>query len=169
MALLYAPGDYMPTSTTSFRHHSWLMGWTDGPYCMHDLEPGGTVYLVDVAHQTIVWETRVTQSFAVPFEALGGLVAEVRLRWGLEIEPGTLPPGGFCVGWRAEPVERVDRRPMLDVVDAAPEDLHLDGFQFSHECSPLFRRCWGLPDAEAHWCDGRPRLGWFGTPVDADD
>lgn len=162
MALLHAPGRYMPSTSSSFPFHSWLIGWDSGPYCMHDLEPGGTVYLVDDERQTIVWETRVTSSFAVPYEALGGLVAEVQARWGLLIEPDSLPPGGFCVGWRAEPVAWLDRGLAADPLDGAVEDLRLDGFQFTQECSPLFRRCWGLPEEEPHWCDGRPRLGWFG-------
>lgn len=168
MALLYDPGLFMPIEADDFPEHSWLMGWTDGVHCLHDLTPGGTVYLVDVALQQIVWETRVTHSFAVPYEALGGLVAEVRLRWGLSIEPGTLPAGGYCVGWRAEPVARLDRTLAPEPDDALLEVLgefpRLDGFQFAADLSPTFRRRWGVADEEPHWCDGRPRLGWFGPP-----
>ena len=70
MALLYDPGIFMPATHDDFSATSWLMGWSDGVWCLHDLEPGGTVYLVDVAHQQIVWHTRVTASFAVPYEAV---------------------------------------------------------------------------------------------------
>lgn len=162
MALLYNPGRFMPRREHDFLGASWLMGWPDGMWCMHDVQPGGTVYLVDVERQLIVWHTRVTHSFAVPYEAVDDLAAEVERRWGLDIEIGTLPGSGYCVGWRAELVERIDRTLASDPLDTSGEDLRLDGFQLTNDASPLFTRRWDLTTEEPHWCTGIPRLGWFG-------
>lgn len=163
MALLYDPGHFMPRLEHEFSHASWMMGWPDGTWCLHDLEPGGTVYLVSTASQRIVWQTRVTQSFAVPYERVDDLRDEVLRRWGLRIDVGTLPTSGYCVGWRATPVARLDRTLAPDPLGTTSEDLSLDGFQFTIDESPQFRRRWDLPAEEPHWCTGRPRLGWFGA------
>ena len=71
MAFLYDPGDRMPELAADFESMSWLLSWGDGPWHLHDLEVGGTVLLVDVAAQQIVWETRVTHMVAVPYESVG--------------------------------------------------------------------------------------------------
>ena len=61
----------MPKSTTDFDNASWMLTWGDGPWHLHDVELGGTVYLVRAGStQRIVWETRVTLAFGVPYEAV---------------------------------------------------------------------------------------------------
>lgn len=167
MALLYDPGIFMPATHAHFSATSWMMGWSDGVWCLHDLEPGGTVYLVDVAHQQIVWHTRVTASFAVPYEAVGSLAHEVSRRWGLTVDTGDLPPSGYCVGWRAEPIARLDREPIQELDHETGIRLNnnarfrLDGFQFTTDLPEGFLRHWGIEDDTSPWCSGRPRLGWF--------
>lgn len=172
MALLYDPGTFMPTSLTEFSVASWMLTWNDGPWHLHDVEPGGTVYLVRAGTtQRIVWETRVTHSFGVPYESVGDLAGEVLRRWNLVIETPRMTPGGFCIGWQAEPVERLDRGPQplpTDVVpaeDAVPAEddvLDLDGFQQSALMPDAFRRRWGLPPDPDVECDRRTHVGWFG-------
>lgn len=165
MALLYDPGKYMPTEEDDFRWTSWMITWPDGPWHLHDLEIGGTVYLVSEEAQRIVWETRVTQTFAVPYEAVNGLAAEVLIRWGLTIETPDMSPGGFCMGWRAEPIGRLDRRPAAipdHLIAVDDETLGLDLFQQSAHMSDAFRRRWGLAQEPEVFCDGRPAIGWFG-------
>ena len=172
MALLYDPGIFMPAARTDFTSSSWLMGWSDGVWCLHDLEPDGTVYLVDTKRQIIVWHTRVTASFAVPYEDVGALAGGGARRGGLGDDVGDLPRSGYCVGWRAEPLARLDRRlgpqrlaPLgTAATDAGSDphaDLRLDGFQLTTALSSEFLRRWGLDDDGAPWCTGRPRLGWF--------
>ena len=46
MALLYDPGRYMPETAADFDGSSWMLTWDDGPWHVHDVEVGGTVYLV---------------------------------------------------------------------------------------------------------------------------
>lgn len=95
MALLYDPGTFMPESTTDFDQSSWMLTWRDGPWHLHDIELGSTVYLVRAGStQRIVWETRVTQAFGVPYEAIGDLANEVFLRWGLVIETPQMARAG---------------------------------------------------------------------------
>ena len=113
MALLYDPGTFMPRHHDEFSWMSWMMTWPTGPWHLHDLMPGGTVYLVRAGStQRIMWETTVVRSFAVPYEAVGSLAAEVWLRWGLTIDTRNLNAGGFCIGWQAEPVALLDRGPI---------------------------------------------------------
>ena len=57
MSYLYDPGRFMPASVGQFDGASWLISWSDGPWHLHDVMPGGTVYLVDVQAQRIVWPT----------------------------------------------------------------------------------------------------------------
>ena len=112
MVLMYDPGKYMPQSTDDFREVSWMATWDTGPWHLHDVEPGGTVFLVRAGPtQEVVWKTRVTQSFGVPYEAVNDLANEVLRRWGLVIETPKMDPGGYCIGWRAEPIDRLDRGP----------------------------------------------------------
>lgn len=166
MALLYDPGTFMPKSTTDFEESSWMLTWRDGPWHLHDVEPGGTVYLVRAgATQRIVWETRVTHAFGVPYEAVDDLANEVFVRWGLIIQTPQMAPGGFCIGWRAEPVARLDRGPQPLPEDLITEDgdmLDLDGFQQSTHMSAAFHLRWGLPPDPDVMCTGRPPMGWFG-------
>jgi len=162
MALLYDPGGFMPTTPDAFEGASWMMGWNDSLWCMHDIRPGGTVYLVSVAQQRIVWETEVVASFAVPYEAVHDLALEVFLRWGLAIDTGTLPPSGYCVGWKAAPRTLRSSGLEPDPEDRSGEDLALSGFQFTADASPLFMRRWGLRAEEPHWCTGQVEVGWFG-------
>ena len=58
-----------------------------------------------------MWETRVTRMVAVPYEALGGLADEANRRWGIDLISVDMQPGGFCIGWMAEPVAFLDRGP----------------------------------------------------------
>ena len=166
MALLYDPGSFMPSSAADFDETSWMLTWTDGPWHLHDIEPGGTVYLVRAgATQRIIWETRVTHSFAVPYEAVGDLATEVFIRWGLIIQTPNMTPGGFCIGWRAEPITRLDRGPRRlpeHLVPDADETLDLDGFQQSAHMPSAFHHRWGLPPDPDVMCTGRPPMGWFG-------
>lgn len=166
MALLYDPGTFMPESTTDFDQSSWMLTWRDGPWHLHDIELGSTVYLVRAGStQRVVWETRVTQAFGVPYEAIGDLANEVFLRWGLVIETPQMAQGGFCIGWRAEPIARLDRgpQPLPEHFVVNPDEaLDLDGFQQSAHMSAAFRRQWGLPEDPDVFCTGRPPMGWFG-------
>lgn len=168
MALLYDPGRYMPESATDFAASSWMITWNDGPWHVHDVEVGGTVYLVRAeSTQRIVWETRVTQAFGVPYEAVGDLANEVLIRWGLIIETPEMATGGFCIGWRAEPIARLDRGPQPLAEHTTLDDdevLDLDGFQQSPHMSTAFHHRWGLPPDPDVVCTGRPPIGWFGQP-----
>ena len=145
-----------------------MITWTDGPWHLHDMEIGGTVYLVDAgASQRIVWQTRVTHWFAVPYEGIGDLAMEVFTRWGLFIETPEMSPGGFCIGWRAEPVVRLNRgpQPLPDhIAVGESEILDLDGFQQSEHMSKAFHQRWGLPPTVESYCTGRSPIGWFGPP-----
>lgn len=158
MALLYDPGTFMPTSFDAFEQASWMITWTDGPWHLHDLEIGGTVFLVRAgAEQCIEWETRVTQSFAVPYEGIDDLAAEVFHRWGLVIETPDMSPGGFCIGWRAEPVARPHRYALPLPEGTVPGDddvLDLDGFQQSAYMSDAFHHRWDLPPEGEVFCTG---------------
>ena len=166
MALLYDPGKFMPTSAGDFDESSWMITWRNGPWHLHDVELGGTVYLVRAGStQRIVWDTRVTHGFAVPYEALGGLANEVFIRWGLIIETPAMSPGGFCIGWRAEPIARLDRAPQPlpeHVITDEDDVLELDGFQQSTHMSKAFHQRWGLPPDPDVMCSGPPPMGWFG-------
>lgn len=164
MALLYDPGIRMPNDPSDFPAMSWLLSWDDGPWHVHNLEIGGTVLLVDSGPaQRIIWETRVTHSFAVPYESVDDLAVEIFRRWGLVVDTPEMVPGGFSVGWRAECVARLDREPL----DGAPEsddgeDLRLTGFQESEHMSDAFNRRWGIGEQPVVFCGGQPPLGWFG-------
>ena len=166
MVLLYDPGRYMPESADDFSHTSWMLTWNDGPWHLHGVEPGGTVFLVRAGPaQEIVWETRVTQSFGVPYEAVNDLANEVLRRWGLVIETPKMNPGGYCIGWRAEPVARRDRGPLPlpeSLVPAEGDVLDLDGFQQAAHMSEAFCRRWGIPTEDDSMCCGRPMMGWLG-------
>jgi hypothetical protein len=166
VALLYDPGKYMPDSEEAFDSMSWMLTWPDGPWHLHDVEPGGSVYLVRAGSvQEIVWETRVTHTFGVPYEALGDLANEVFVRWGLVIETPKMSPGGYCIGWRAAPVQKLDRGPQhrsdrLTTGDG--ENLDLTGFQETADMSAAFRDRWSLLAEPDLICAGRPVLGWSG-------
>ena len=169
MALLYDPGSFMPRRPGDFLEMSWMITWPTGPWHLHDVMPGGTVYLVRAGDdQRIVWETTVTRSFAVPYEAIDDLATEVWLRWGLSIDTSAMNSGGFCIGWQAKPIARLDRGP-LDVCEAASaaeaEALDLDGCQSTEWETPVFRRRWGLPIEDETLCTGRAPIGWFGMPA----
>jgi hypothetical protein len=157
----------MPDAEEAFDCTSWMLTWPDGPWHLHDVEPGGTVYLVRAdSVQEIVWETRVTQTFGVPYEALGDLANEVLVRWGLVIETPSMTPGGFCIGWRAEPVQRLDRGPQQLPAHLAPGDgevLDLTGFQETDDMSAAFHHRWGLPVEPESMCSGPSFVGWFGS------
>jgi len=168
MAFLYDPGIYMPATEHDFLGTSWMVTWPTGPWHLHDTEPGGTVYLVRAGvEQRIIWETRVTRSFAVPYESVDGLADEVQRRWGLRINTSKMDPYGFCIGWQAEPVARLDRLPLPVEERLRPDgetdaDLDLDGFQFSEWASPAFRARWQIADERATACTGRVTIGWTG-------
>lgn len=165
MPLLYDPGKFMPESDGEFAGFSWMLTWPDGPWHIHDVEPGGTVYLVRAgSEQRLVWETRVTHCFLVPYEAVNDLAVEVLGRWGLSIQTPNMVPGGFCIGWRAEPIEHLDRGPLVpaaELILAEGESIDLTGFQHGYDLTPNFRSHWGLPDEPERFCSGA-RLGWFG-------
>jgi hypothetical protein len=165
MALLYDPGTFMPRSENDFAESSWMLTWSDGPWHLHDVEPGGTVYLVRAGtEQRIVWQTRVTHCFLVPYEAVSDLAVEVRKRWGLVIQTPKMNPGGFCIGWRAEPLAHLDRGPVVPAAEfilSEDESLELTGFQQSEQMTYAFRRHWGLPAEPEVFCAGA-KLGWLG-------
>ena len=159
-------GDRMPELADEFESMSWLLSWADGPWHLHDLEVGGTVLLVDVAAQQIVWETRVTHMVAVPYESVGDLAVEILRRWNLVLETPEMVPGGFCIGWRAESIARVNRGPIerpaqphMGVVD---DELELTGFQQSAHMSETFRQRWAIEQEAEVFCAGRQAMGWFG-------
>jgi hypothetical protein len=171
MVLLYDPGDRMPGVLGDFPAMSWLISWPDGPWHLHDVEVGGTVLLVDSGPaQRIVWETRVTHSFAVPYETVNDLAVEIFRRWGLVVETPEMVPGGFSIGWRSECVARLDRDP-LEMPAGTPTDeadeLDLRGFQQSAHMSAAFNKRWGIVDEPEVFCSGRPALGWFGPSSQA--
>jgi hypothetical protein len=166
MALLYDPGTRTPDVPDDFQAMSWLISWPDGPWHLHDVEVGGTVLLVDSGPaQRIVWETRVTHSFAVPYESVNDLAVEIFGRWGLVVETPEMVPGGFSIGWRAECVERLDRS-ALGTLPAmgtdGSDELDLSGFQQSAHMSAAFNKRWGIDDEREVFCSSRPRMGWFG-------
>ena len=101
------------------------------------------------------------QETVADFGDVDDLALEVFLRWGLAIDTGTLPPSGYCVGWRARPIERCSTTLAPDPDDTSGEDLSLNGFQFTTESSPQFLRRWSLPTPAPHWCTGRVEFGWF--------
>jgi hypothetical protein len=154
----------MPDAPSDFPATSWLMSWADGPWHVHDLEVGGTVLLVDSGPaQRVIWETRVTHSFAVPYESADDLAVEIFRRWGLAVDVDEMVPGGFSIGWRAECVERLDRGPLVsDPSGGEDERLRLTGFQQTEHMPVDFNRRWGIGDEPEVHCTGRPRLGWFG-------
>lgn len=170
MALFYDPSRFMPSFDEDFEHMSWFRTWPNGPHHLHDVEPGGTVYLVRAGtEQRIVWETRVTRMVAVPYEALDGFADEVNRRWGITLLSIDMQPGGFCIGWMAEPVAYLDRGPreLPDYMTrtlAPGESLDLDGWQFGSDLSSAFRYRWGLAGddpSDDHLCTGRSPIGWF--------
>lgn len=162
MALLYDPGTRMPTHQSGFPAMSWLISWPDGPWHLHDLEVGGTVLLVDTTAQRIVWESRVTHAFAVPYESVDDLAVEILRRWGLVVETPEMVPGGFSIGWRAECVARLDREGLDVPAVSSTDDLRLTGFDQSAHMSAAFNRRWAIGDDRDVFCTGRPPLGWFG-------
>lgn len=169
MALFYDPGIFMPRTEQAFRGTSWFRSWPGGPYHLHDVEPGGIVYLVDVAAQRIMWRTEVTHMVAVPYEGIGDLSREAKRRWGIDLHSIDMNPGGFAIGWMAKPLVRLNREPRplpehLARTVRADESLDLDGWQFGSDLSPAFRYRWSLPDHDAsdeHYCTGRSPVGWF--------
>jgi hypothetical protein len=169
MALLMDPGTFMPKHEDDFAETSWFQTWDTGPFHLHDAEPGGTVYLVDVQAQRIVWKTEVVRMVAVPYEALDGFAAEVQRRWGIHLISVDMNPGGFCIGWMAKPIERLNRGPRtlterLHRTVQPDENLDLTRWQFGEQLSPAFRYRWGLPEvdpSDQHLCTGRAPLGWF--------
>ena len=170
MALFYDPGQFMPHSEDGFTGASWFRTWPDGPHHLHDVEPGGTVYLVRSGDdQRIMWETRVTHMVAVPYEALDGFADEVNRRWGITLLSIDMQPGGFCIGWKAEPVAYLNRAPrqLPDYLERSlepGESLDLNGWQFGSGLSAAFRYRWGLPErdpSDQHFCTGRAPIGWF--------
>ena len=156
----------MPVVPDDFQLMSWLISWPDGPSHLHDVEVGGTVLLVDSGPaQRIVWETRVTHSFAVPYESVNDLAAEIFRRWGLVVETPEMVPGGFSIGWRAECVARLDRSALVTspvLRTHEPDEVDLSGFQQSAHMSAAFNKRWGIVDEREVFCSGRPRMGWFG-------
>lgn len=159
MTLLFDATHFMPSTELGFEQTSWFRTWDDGPYHLHDAEPGSIVYLVDVEQQRIVWKAEVTRMVAVPYEGLGDLMVEAKKRWGVDLQSIDMNPGGFTIGWMAMPIERLDRGPLSD--DPA---LRLDGWQFGAEVTPEFRRNWGLPEHDEsvpHFCTGKAPIGWF--------
>ena len=107
----------------------------------------------------------MTHSFAVPYESVNDLAAEIFQRWGLVVETPEMVPGVFSIGWRAECVARLDRDP-LEMPASSPTDeadeLDLRGFQQSAHMSPAFNKRWGIGDEPEVFCSGRPPMGWFG-------
>ncbi len=110
----------------------------------------------------MVWETRVSHSFAVPYESVDDLAVEIFRRWGLVVETPEMVPGGFAIGWRAECVARLDREPIDGVSGNDGEDLGLTSFQQTEHMSDAFNKRWAIGDEPEVFCTGRPRLGWFG-------
>jgi len=166
MALLYDPGVFMPKSAAADGEMSWLMSWSTGPWHIHDIELGGTVYLIDAGPaQRMMWRTKVTHCFSVPYESSLDLANEIARRWGVNADISEMLPSGFGVGWRAEFVERLDRGPRA-MPDWEPcegdEDLDLKHFQLSEHMTESRRQCWSLEPEPEVWCTGRPPLGWFG-------
>ncbi len=170
MAFLYDPGMYMPRSASDFDGRSWMISWPNGPWHLHDVEIGGTVLLVDAGPaQRIVWETRVTHTFSVPYEASSDLKGEILRRWGVDANVSKMVPGGFSIGWRAECVGRLDRGPVPIPDQLMPDEgevLELTGHQQSAHASAAFRHRWGIGPEPEVTCTGRTPIGWFG-PWDA--
>ena len=169
MAYLYDPGRFMPKSADEVAEMSWLVSWPNGPWHMHDIEIGGTVYLVDAGPaQRILWRTEVTHCFSVPYESSLDLRHAITRRWAVDPDVSEVVPSGFAIGWRAKFVEQLDRGP-IDMPDWEPSEgddtLELTGRQQTEHMSRNFRRCWALGPEPEVWCTGRPPLGWFG-PVD---
>jgi hypothetical protein len=164
MAYLYDPGLYMPATAADLDGSSWMISWPDGPWHLHDVEVGGTVLLVNVETQRLVWETKVTHAFMVPYEANHDLRSEIRRRWGLDANVSDMVPGGFAIGWRARAIRHLDRGPVPNVrfVPAHDEILDLDGRQQSAHMSEAFVERWGLGAEPEVFCSGRPAIGWFG-------
>lgn len=165
MAYIYDPGIRLPRSASEFGSTVWLMSWVDGPWHIPELMPGGKVYLADVAAQTLVWETEVVRSCAVPYEHTRDLAIEVERRWGIPVDTHDMVRTGFCIGWMAQPVRRLDRRalPVREGYVPVPgEELELTGEQYSHVMSSEFQRRWQIdPFDEPLYTGGRVPLGWF--------
>ena len=106
---------------------------------------------------------------AVPYEGLGDLTLEVPRRWGVALESIDMNPGGFCIGWMAEPVEYLNAGPLplperLASQVTFDSVIDLTGWQFGTDLSPAFRARWGLAEhdlSDEHLCTGRAPLGWF--------
>jgi hypothetical protein len=165
MAFIYDPGIRLPRSASEFAGTVWLMSWADGPWHIPELMPGGKVYLADVASQTIVWETEVVQACAVPYEHSSDLALEVEARWGVPVVVDQMARSGWCIGWMAQPVRRLDRTALpvrADYVAVRGEELDLTGEQYSHVMSSEFRRRWQMdPFDEPIYLGGRVPIGWF--------
>ena len=166
MALLYDPGAFMPETEADFDGASWLISWATGPWHLHDVEVGGTVLLVDAAAQRIVWQTEVTHTFSVPYESSRDLQNEIRRRWGIDTIVEDLVGGGFCIGWRARCVARLDREPRAlrdGTISPEGEVLELTpGFLQSDHMTDNFRYRWAIDVEPEVWCTGKPAIGWFG-------
>lgn len=109
MGLVFVSSTPIPATVADFDGAYWYAVWDRPVPSPHDLLPGGTVYLADEAG-TIVWETTVTDMVAIPYESSEMLREYLAKRWGLRASPinGNDPCPGYCMAWRAEPVERLD-------------------------------------------------------------
>jgi hypothetical protein len=169
VALLFDPGVFMPRSEDDFAACSWVVAWSSGPWHLHDVRPGGTVLLVDASRQRIVWHTRVTRCYAVPYEGAESLAFETKRRWNLLPDVTELPPQGFAIGWQAEPVERLDRGPLdIEAIEGVSDSLDLTEFRMLDETGPFFRRRWQLDDLVEEpdgWCAHCWRPTGWSTPV----
>ena len=141
MAYLYDPGLYMPATAGDFDGSSWMISWPDGPWHLHDVEVGGTVLLVDVDAQRLVWETQVTHAFMVPYEANHDLRSEILRRWGLDANVSEMVPGGFAIGWRARAIRRLDRGPICGDLSCGIRERRNEKHQLHHAPQHLLVRC----------------------------
>ena len=110
MGLIFIPSTPIPSTEAALADAYWYAVWDRPITVPHDLRPGGTVYLADPASGTIVWETLVTDTIAVPYESSDMLRTFLTRRWALpaSIVNGDDPYPGFCIAWRATAVEQVN-------------------------------------------------------------
>lgn len=110
MGLIFIPSTPIPSTDASLADAYWYAVWDRPITVPHDLRPGGTIYLADPGSGTIVWETLVTDTLAVPYESSDMLRTYLSRRWALPASTvsGDNPCPGFCIAWRASAVERVD-------------------------------------------------------------
>ena len=117
-----------------------------GTWHVHDLEVGGTVLLVDSGPaQRIVWETRVTHSFAVPYESSLACLDEIRELLTTDFVDVRMP-----VEYRTLAADDVWLSPAFER-DTATISVHrlieFDDRAYFHACEQVFRRYDGRP----HW------------------